>query len=224
MKKFWIVALFAALSCSGSDGLDGAPGERGADGEDGINGMDGTQGPMGDPGDPGENGMDGMVGIPGTACWDLSENGVCEVNTEDQNGDLICDVLDCVGEVGPEGAQGPAGAQGAQGPQGPAGAVGPQGPPGANGANGADGDPVAQCSWVTGSGCSLPGAVNSACTTSTTCPSGQTVIAGGCEGFTSVAVGRTVRTTANNAWQCYYKRITGISVANTLRAQAFCCP
>jgi len=76
---------------------------------------------------------------------------------------------------------------------------------------------------VTGAGCSLAGAAGSTCTTITTCPAGQTAIGGGCDGFTSVAVGRTFRS-GTNGWQCFYNRIVTIGNPNTIAAQAFCCP
>src|SRR6266540_2607459 len=62
------------------------PGPVGPRGPDGANGQDGTDGL------PGANGQDGTDGI---SCWDLNQNGVPDVATEDRNGDLTVDVLDC---------------------------------------------------------------------------------------------------------------------------------
>lgn len=39
-------------------------------------------------------GTQGPPGAPGTACWDLNANSVCDSN-EDKNGDSYCDALDC---------------------------------------------------------------------------------------------------------------------------------
>ncbi len=202
-------------------GTIGCAGETGPAGMDGSDGMDGSMG---------TNGMDGMMGL---ACWDANENGNCDLASEDVNTDNVCDVDDCMGEdgdpgapgvagpAGPAGPQGPAGMNGAQGPagpQGPQGATGPQGPQGPQGPAGTGGG---TCSWVNGTGCSLVAALNSACTTTVSCPSGQTVAAGGCEGFTSTAIGRHLRV-GTTGWSCYYRRIAAISNANTLDAQAYC--
>lgn len=84
-------------------------------------------------------GSGGGGGTDGFSCWDLNQNHTCDLGTEDQNSDLACDVLDCIGPQGPQGIQGPAGNDGAQGPtgpQGPQGLQGDQGPAGADGANG----------------------------------------------------------------------------------------
>jgi hypothetical protein len=59
-----------------------------------------------------------------TSCWDTNGNGVCDLLTEDINGDGKCDALDCQGR---QGLQGPAGPMGSPGQTGPA---GPTGPPG----------------------------------------------------------------------------------------------
>jgi hypothetical protein len=58
------------------------------------------------------------------ACWDLNQNGVCDLATEDINGDGACTVQDCRGPQGPRGATGATGLQGTQGPAGPAGPKG----------------------------------------------------------------------------------------------------
>jgi hypothetical protein len=74
----------------------------------------------------------------GTACWDLNGNGVCNLASEDADGDGACDAVDCRGVPGPPGAPGQAGPQGPQGLQGPGGAQGPQG---ATGPEGPQGEP-----------------------------------------------------------------------------------
>ncbi|MBL1280972.1 MAG: tail fiber domain-containing protein [Fluviicola sp.] len=97
----------------------------------------------------------------GLACWDLNGNGIQDAS-EDVNGDLVWDALDCLGPQGipgptgpngfpgPVGPQGPIGLPGAQGaigfpgpigPNGFPGPVGPQGPTGLTGAQGAIGFP-----------------------------------------------------------------------------------
>jgi hypothetical protein len=85
------------------------------------------------------------AGMDGLNCWDLNNNGACDLATEDSSGDGECNALDCQGAEGapgPEGPEGPQGPQGETGPQGPAGAdgaPGPEGPPGPAGADGAPG-------------------------------------------------------------------------------------
>ncbi len=69
-----VLGLILSLGITGCEGDDGAPG---ADGERGLTG---DAGPQGDP---------------GIACWDLNENGVGDVETEDLNGDGVVDVQDC---------------------------------------------------------------------------------------------------------------------------------
>jgi hypothetical protein len=54
----------------------------------------------------------------GQACWDLNNNGKCDLASENKNGDHKCDINDC------KGAKGDTGATGATGPQGPAGSGG----------------------------------------------------------------------------------------------------
>jgi len=55
-------------------------------------------GPQGEKGDKGDPGNQGPKGADGLSCWDLNENQVCDVITEDINGDLVCNALDCQGE------------------------------------------------------------------------------------------------------------------------------
>ncbi len=62
-------------------------------------------------GERGEKGEQGEAGPPGTPggrdCWDLNENGVKDLATEDANGDGRVDVLDCKGPKGDKGDTGP---------------------------------------------------------------------------------------------------------------------
>ena len=73
----------------------------------------------------------------GVSCWDVDENGLCDLVTEDINTDGACDVLDCEGPQGSPGADGAAGTPGADGSDGA------PGTPGADGADGAPGTPGA---------------------------------------------------------------------------------
>jgi hypothetical protein len=58
------------------------------------------------------------------SCWDTNNNGVCDLASEDINGDGKCDALDCQGRVGAQGATGPGGSPGQTGPQGSPGSPG----------------------------------------------------------------------------------------------------
>lgn len=55
----------------------------------------------GKDGKDGANGTSGTAGADGQACWDLNNNGVGDVATEDINGDGAVDVLDCGAGVDP---------------------------------------------------------------------------------------------------------------------------
>ena len=86
----------------------------------------------------------------GISCWDLNENGIADLDTEDTNGDGVVNVLDCrgapgppgpAGEEGPSGPEGPQGDPGPAGPEGPEGDPGPQGPEGPQGPQGEPGEP-----------------------------------------------------------------------------------
>jgi hypothetical protein len=69
----------------------------------------------------GSSGSNGAAGTNGVHCWDLNQNGACNLGSEDINSDGACNVTDCKGATGaqgPAGSQGPAGATGAQGPAG----------------------------------------------------------------------------------------------------------
>ena len=61
----------------------------------------GPAGAVGATGTNGQNGADGADGTNGINCWDLNGNGVPDLATEDLNGDLAVDVLDCTGPAGP---------------------------------------------------------------------------------------------------------------------------
>ncbi len=68
---FYVLITTAALglaACSGDDGQDGDDGLAGNDGTDGTNGL---------------------------SCWDLNQNGVADLDTEDTNKDGKVDVEDC---------------------------------------------------------------------------------------------------------------------------------
>ena len=135
-----------ALHAKNSSGGIGATGPRGATGPGG-----------GPKGATGTTGLQGPPGSGGLACWDLNQNGICDLIQEDVNLDAACDALDCRGPQGPDGPTGPAGAVGAvgglgpAGPPGPTGAIGTQGPtgpgvgaPGATGPQGSAGPAGAQ--------------------------------------------------------------------------------
>ncbi len=105
------------LDCTGPQGLQGSiglkgdkgdkgdignTGEQGIQGEHGLPGDQGTQGDQGIQGEPGiqgEQGLQGSTGPKGDAggihCWDLDENGSCDLVTEDINDSGDCDVNDC---------------------------------------------------------------------------------------------------------------------------------
>lgn len=80
------------------------PGPAGAAGADGTDGVDGDPGSQGLQGQQGAAGAQGPAGTNGINCWDLNQNGVPDVGTEDLNGDLVVDVLDCRGPAGGGGA------------------------------------------------------------------------------------------------------------------------
>ena len=75
------VALVVNFVIPGPTGLTGPQGERGIQGEQGLQGSGGPIGP---------------IGPSGLSCWDLNQNGVKDVATEDLNGDGVVNVLDCV--------------------------------------------------------------------------------------------------------------------------------
>lgn len=83
------LALAISLVVPGPAGPQGAAGERGEPGATGPAGQTGPAGPTG----PG--------GANGSACWDLNGNGAPDPASEDRNGDLVVDILDCQGPEGP---------------------------------------------------------------------------------------------------------------------------
>lgn len=121
-------------------------------GPPGPPGMPGMPGPPGPPGAPGANGTDGF------SCWDLNQNGMCDLGTEDVNGDSMCTTADCAGapcwdlngnlvcdpmteDINMDGNCTVADCQGAPGTNGTDGAPGMDGAPGVNGTDGAQGPP-----------------------------------------------------------------------------------
>jgi octaheme c-type cytochrome (tetrathionate reductase family) len=84
--------LTAAFLC-----LGGCSGDDGKDGVDGVDGQPGTAGTAGTPGTAGTNGLN---------CWDLNQNGVADLATEDTDKNGTVDVNDC---RAPSGAYDPAG-------------------------------------------------------------------------------------------------------------------
>jgi hypothetical protein len=97
MTKTLALALFVSACADARSPSAGPPGEPGAAGE---------MGTMGTPGSA------GAAGSAGQACWDLNNNGTCDLGTEDTNSDGTCDVGDC---IGPPGAAGTPGAPGTTG-------------------------------------------------------------------------------------------------------------
>ena len=69
-----LVMSVALVGCEGDDGKDGSAGVAGATGATGPSGTDGTA---------------------GLNCWDLNQNGIPDLATEDLNRDGVVDVLDC---------------------------------------------------------------------------------------------------------------------------------
>lgn len=109
----------------GPTGPAGQPGPPGGVGGPGTNGDQGEEGPQGVQGDRGPPGS----GLPGYACWDLNQNGVCDLPEEDPYGYGTCVWQDCQGRngsTGPTGQRGPTGYNGPDGPAGPPGGVGAQ--------------------------------------------------------------------------------------------------
>jgi len=83
---------------------------------------------------------------------------------------------------------------------------------------------LGQCAWVTGPPCLLGAELQATCLMTATCPAGQKVVSGACEGFTSVAIGRTAPNLDRQAWSCAAARVFAIDKPNEISAQAFCCP
>lgn len=101
------VGLILSLAIPGPAGAPGANGVDGTDGAQGPAGPAGPAGPTGPTGATGATGPAGPTGPAGLACWDLNQNGVPDVATEDLNGDTVVDVADCTGPTGPTGPAGP---------------------------------------------------------------------------------------------------------------------
>lgn len=72
----------------------------------GCAGDDGKDGAAGTPGTPGVPGTPGTAGTNGINCWDLNQNGVADLATEDTDKNGTVDVNDC---RAPSGAYDPAG-------------------------------------------------------------------------------------------------------------------
>jgi hypothetical protein len=108
----------------GPPGPTGIYGEIGAPGTPGIDGVPGDTGEAGPPGPPGPPGV-AVPGVPGFACWDTNMNGLCDLASEDINGDAACTPADC---IGPQGFTGGVGFTGPVGATGPTGSAGPAGP------------------------------------------------------------------------------------------------
>lgn len=87
---------------------------------------------------------DGLPGPRGLNCWDLDEDGMCDLETEDITGDSLCTAVDCTGPSGSAGMPGPSGPPGPTGVAGPPGTPGAPGPPGPQGEPGGAGQPGAQ--------------------------------------------------------------------------------
>jgi hypothetical protein len=98
MSKPFVLGLFALSACANA-----ATPEPGAQGEPGVPGALGEMGTMGTP---------GTQGAAGQACWDLDNNGTCDLGNEDTNSDGTCDVGDCIGPQGAAGTPGTAGTTG----------------------------------------------------------------------------------------------------------------
>jgi hypothetical protein len=81
-----------------------------------------------------------------------------------------------------------------------------------------------RCQWVTGPACTLGAEVQSVCTMTASCPSGTKVVSGACEGFTSVAIGRSAPDAEETAWGCAASRVSRIQNPNQIAARALCCP
>lgn len=119
----------------GDDGSQGLPGQQGLPGSNGADGSNGTAcwdlngngtgdlpaedingdlvvdvndctGQDGADGVDGIDGIDGIDGVNGINCWDLNQNGIPDLASEDINGDLVVDVNDCAGPMGPPGPGG----------------------------------------------------------------------------------------------------------------------
>jgi len=140
------------------------------------------------------------------------------------------------GASGPPGAPGPQGAPGAEGAMGPQGAPGPQGIPGESGPMGPGGPTgsagltgpmgpsgINHCQWVTGPSKPLGSSVGDTVSMYASCTSGTLIVSGACDGFNSVAVGRSTPNTVGQTWMCGVTRITPVNNSVDLSARAYCC-
>ncbi len=131
------------------------------------------------------------------------------------------------GPPGTPGPQGATGAQGEPGPQGIPGEMGPMGPMGLDGAVGPAGpmgpSGINHCQWVTGLAQTLGPSVGETVSMFASCPSGTKIVSGGCDGFNSVAVGRSTPNTQGQKWMCGVTRITASPNSVDLSARAYCC-
>jgi hypothetical protein len=144
-----------------------------------LTGAVGPQGPQGPQGIPGLLGPQGSRGLQGVR------------GQEGQRG-----------LPGQDGAQGPRGLTGQRGLAGPA---GPIGPPGAQGARGPSGAGYT-FTWQNGNESCGPGLL---CETSKFCPTGETVMSGGCgiddDASQAVAVRFSGPVNNNTGWRCQVK-------------------
>jgi len=97
------LALGAAGIALALIGMAMFPGPVGAAGPPGLKGDKGDTGDQGPIGNTGSTGLTGPNGSNGTACWDLNNNDLGDIATEDLNFDGSVNVLDCKGAIGPAG-------------------------------------------------------------------------------------------------------------------------
>lgn len=79
----------------GPTGPSGPSGPQGDVGSTGPSGPSGPQGDVGATGPSGPSGPQGFAGSDGIHCWDLDEDGQCDLVEEDTNDSGACDVDDC---------------------------------------------------------------------------------------------------------------------------------
>lgn len=120
------IGIMGGPGVTGAQGPTGPAGQPGPPGGPGIAGTNGDQGEEGAPGQQGDRGPPGN-GLPGYACWDLNQNGVCDLPEEDPYGYGACVWQDCQGRNGSTGPVGPPGPTGNTGPMGQNGTTGPTG-------------------------------------------------------------------------------------------------
>lgn len=163
----------------------------------------------------------------------LSIGGKAVIDTE---GTWVGSKMGLEGPGGPAGPTGPAGPPGPQGPQGdvgPTGPVGPMGPVGPSGAAGPSGpigptgpagpSGINHCQWITGSPKNLGGNVGDTASMAAYCPPGTQIVSGACDGFTSIAIGRSSPNPQMQTWSCSLTRVLGGNPAADYSAKAYCC-